>query len=184
LVKSFPDLMDIEFTARMEAELDDVASDNKEWIKVVKDFYRPMEKDLAQAQDTLERIKLPDEITEEKCPKCGKPMAVKSGRFGKFLACTGYPECKSTKPYQLKTGAKCPECGKELLQRMSKKKKRFFGCSGYPDCKFASFSEPVAKPCPKCSGLMTVQKNKSVKCIKCGHREKQDEEKQVAAEAG
>ncbi len=182
LIKSFPDLMDVEFTARMEQELDQVASDDKEWVKVVTEFYRPLEKDLAQAHDTLERIKLPDEITDEKCPKCGKPMAVKTGRFGKFLACTGYPECKTTKPFQIKTGAKCPECGKELVQRMSKKKRRFYGCTGYPDCKFATFMEPVARPCPQCGGLMTVQKNKSVKCLKCGHREKLKEEKAETAE--
>ncbi len=101
-----------------------------------------------------------------------KPMAIKSGRFGKFLACTGYPECKTTKPFTIKTGAKCPECGKELVQRMSKKKKRFYGCSGYPDCKYATFMQPVAKPCPKCQGLMVAQRNKTVKCLKCGHTQK------------
>ncbi len=170
--------MNIEFTARMEEELDEIAQDNKDWVNVVKDFYKPLEKDLEQAHEQVERVKLADEITEEKCPKCGKPMAIKSGRFGKFLACTGYPECKSTKPYQIKTGAKCPECGKELVQRMSKKKKRFYGCSGYPDCKFATFMQPVPKPCPECGGLMVAQANKIAKCLKCSHREKIEEEKQ------
>ncbi len=178
LTQSFPELMNIEFTARMEEELDEIANENKDWVKVVRDFYKPMEKDLEQAHEQVERVKLADEITEEKCPKCGKPMAIKSGRFGKFLACTGYPECKSTKPYQVKTGAKCPECGKELVQRISKKKKRFYGCSGYPDCKFATFMQPVPKPCPKCSSLMTAQKNKTAKCVKCGYIEKIEEEKQ------
>ncbi len=177
LVQSFPELMDIEFTARMEEELDDIASQNKDWGKVVAEFYKPMEKDLEKAHETVERVKLADEITDEKCPKCGKPMAVKSGRFGKFLACTGYPECKSTKPYVVKTGAKCPECGKELIQRMGKNKKRFYGCSGYPDCKFVTFMQPSPKPCPKCGGLMEIQRNKSLKCRKCGHREKAEEEK-------
>ncbi len=175
LTQSFPGLMDIEFTARMEEELDDVARDNKDWVKVVKNFYNPLQKDLEQAQESVERVKLEDEITEEKCPKCGKPMAIKSGRFGKFLACTGYPECKSTRPFQIKTGAKCPECGKELVQRMSKKKRRFYGCAGYPACKFATFMEPVAKPCPQCGGLMTAQKNKTAKCTKCSYREKLEE---------
>jgi DNA topoisomerase I len=177
LTQSFPDLMNIEFTARMEEELDDIAHENKDWVKVVQEFYTPMEKDLAQAQENVERVKLSEEITEEKCPKCGKPMAVKSGRFGKFLACTGYPECKSTKPFQIKTGAKCPECGKELVQRISKKKKRFYGCSGYPACTFATFMQPVPKPCPDCGGLMVEQKNKVVKCTKCTHKEKIEEEK-------
>jgi DNA topoisomerase I len=177
LTGAFPELMNIEFTARMEEELDEIAHENKDWVGVVKELYTPMEKDLEKAQQNLERVKLSEEITDEKCPKCGKPMAVKSGRFGKFLACTGYPECKSTKPFQIKTGAKCPECGKELVQRMSKKKKRFYGCSGYPDCKFATFMLPVAKPCPDCGGLMVEQKNKMVKCTKCSHKEKVEEEK-------
>jgi len=181
LTQSFPDLMDIEFTAKMEEELDEIANENKDWVKVVKTFYKPLEKDLEEAHETVERVKLADEITEEKCPKCGKPMAIKTGRFGKFLACTGYPECKSTRPYQVKTGAKCPECGKELVQRISKKKKRFYGCSGYPDCKFATFMQPAAKPCPQCNNLMTIQKNKTAKCIKCGHIEKVTEEKQTSA---
>ncbi len=180
LTQSFPDLMNIEFTARLEEELDEIAQKNKDWVNVVKDFYRPLEKDLEEAHETVERVKLQDEITEEKCPKCGRPMAIKSGRFGKFLACTGYPECKSTKPYQIKTGAKCPECGKELVQRISKKKRRFYGCSGYPECKFATFMQPVPKPCPQCGGLMTAQKNKTAKCIKCNHREKLEEEKAAA----
>jgi DNA topoisomerase-1 len=176
LTQSFPELMNIEFTARMEAELDEISSDNKDWINVIKEFYQPLEKDLEQAQEQVERIKLADEITDEVCPKCGKPMAIKSGRFGKFLACTGYPECKSTKPFQVKTGAKCPECGKELVQRISKRKKRFYGCSGYPDCTFATFTQPVAKPCPDCGGLMVEQKNKMAKCTKCSHKEKLEEE--------
>jgi DNA topoisomerase-1 len=177
LTQSFPDLMNIEFTARMEEELDDIAHQHKDWVNVVKEFYKPLERDLEQAQEQVERVKLPEEITEEKCPKCGKPMAIKTGRFGKFLACTGYPECKSTKPYQIKTGARCPECGKELVQRISKKKKRFYGCSGYPNCKFATFMQPVPRPCPDCGGLMVEQKNKTVKCTKCSHKEKLEEEK-------
>ena len=180
LVQAFPELLNIEFTAKMEEELDEVASDNKDWVKVVSEFYKPMAADLEKAQENVERVKLADEITDEICPKCGKPMAVKSGRFGKFLACTGYPECKSTKPFMIKTGAKCPDCGKELVQRMSKKKKRFYGCSGYPDCKFATFSQPVAKPCPKCGGMMVAQKNKTIKCTKCGQIEKAEESKNEA----
>ena len=180
LAQNFPGLMDIEFTARLEEDLDDIANERKDWVKVVKDFYQPLEKDLEQAHEQVERVRLTPEITEEKCPKCGKPMAVKSGRFGKFLACTGYPDCKSTMTYQVKTGAACPECGKELVQRVSKKKRRFYGCSGYPDCTYAIFQQPVSKPCPQCGKLMVVQRNKTAKCVNvnCGHIEKLEEEKQ------
>jgi len=180
LVQSFPDLMNIEFTALMELELDEIAQAKKDWVNVVRDFYKPMEKDLNKAHEQVERVKLSVELTDEICPKCGKPMAIKSGRFGKFLACTGYPECKTTKPFQIKTGAKCPECGKDLLQRMSKKRKRFYGCSGYPACKFATYMPPAPKPCPDCGSLMTIQKNKIVKCIKCSHKEKLEGEKELA----
>jgi DNA topoisomerase I len=183
LTQAFPDLMNIEFTAQMEEELDEIASEKKDWVKVVREYYTPLEKDLARAQENVERVKLADEITEEKCPKCGKPMAIKNGRFGKFLACIGYPECKSTKPYQIKTGAKCPECGKELVQRISKRKKRFYGCSGYPDCKFATFMQPVPKACPDCGGLMVTQRNKTAKCLKCSHTEKLEDEKTAGADA-
>ncbi|MCR4394141.1 MAG: type I DNA topoisomerase, partial [Dehalococcoidales bacterium] len=136
LTRNFPDLMDIEFTARMEEELDDIASKNKNWVDVVKEFYTPLAKDLEEAQEKVEKVKLEDEQSGEMCPTCGKPMVIKSGRFGKFLACSGYPECKTTRPFQIKTGAKCPECGGELVQRISKRKRRFYGCSNYPKCEF------------------------------------------------
>jgi DNA topoisomerase I len=175
LAEHFSTIVDIKFTARMEDELDSIAQDNKNWVEVVQDFYTPLAKDLENASENIERVKLPEEITEEKCPKCGKPMAVKTGRFGRFLACTGYPECKSTKPFQKKTGAKCPECGSDIVERMSKKKRKFYGCSGYPKCTFAIFSKPVEKPCPECKGLMVMQSDKMVKCTKCSHREKIEE---------
>ncbi len=177
LVQNFPELMDVEFTAKMEEKLDDIARENKDWVNIVRDFYNPLEKDLEEAIEQVQRVKLADELTEEKCPKCGKPMAIKSGRFGKFLACTGYPDCKTTRPYQIKTGAKCPECGKELVQRISRKGKRFYGCLGYPECKFATFYQPLPKPCPQCGKLMIAQANKVARCLKCGYREKIEEEK-------
>ncbi|HSW58446.1 MAG TPA: type I DNA topoisomerase [Dehalococcoidales bacterium] len=180
LVQAFPELLNIEFTAKMELELDEVASHNKEWINVVTEFYKPMLANLEKAQLNVEKVKLAEEITDEKCPNCGKPMAVKSGRFGKFLACTGYPDCKTTRPFTVKTGAKCPECGKDLVQRVSKNKKRFYGCSGYPDCKFAVFQQPVPQPCQKCGGLMLTSGKKAIKCFKCGQIEKVDETEKKA----
>jgi len=177
LTRNFPDLMDIEFTARMEEELDDIASKNKNWVDVVKEFYTPLAKDLEEAQEKVEKVKLEDEQSGETCPACGKPMVIKSGRFGKFLACSGYPECKTTRPFQIKTGAKCPECGGELVQRISKKKRRFYGCANYPKCEFATFMQPLPRACPQCGGLMVVQRNKTAKCLSCSHKEKLAEEK-------
>ncbi len=167
MCKHFANIVDIEFTARMEDELDEIAAKNREWTQVVKDFYTPFEKDLENASQSTDKVKLSDEVTDEVCPKCGKPMIVKHGRFGKFIACSGYPECKNTASFQVKLGVKCPECGNELVQKVSKKKRIFYGCSNYPDCRFAINTKPLPQPCPKCGGLLTVYRGKQTKCTKC-----------------
>ena len=169
----FPDIVDIQFTARMENELDEIAEQKRKWVSAVQEFYAPFQINLDKATTQMERVKLPDEIVEETCPKCGKQLVVKTGRFGKFLACGGYPECKFTKSFQIKTGVKCPKCGTgDLLQRMSKKKRVFYGCSNYPNCDFAINLKPLPEPCPKCGSLMTMYKEKWTKCTKCTYRGK------------
>jgi len=172
LIQYFPDIFDIKFTARMEEELDEIANENKDWVSIIQDFYAPFEKDLENAAVSMEKVKLAEEVTEEVCPKCGKPLIVKHGRYGKFLACSGFPDCKYTKSYQVKTGAKCPECGSELVEKLSKKKRVFYGCSNYPNCQFAINYKPLPQPCPKCGGLLTIYRKKWAKCIKCGYRGK------------
>ena len=172
LVQYFPEIVDIQFTARMEEELDEIANENKEWVSVVRDFYGPFERSLENASVKMDKVKLADEVTEETCPKCEKQLVVKHGRFGKFLACSGYPDCKFTKSFQIKTGANCPECGKELVQKMSKKKRIFYGCSNYPDCKFAINAKPLPQPCPKCGGLLTIYRKNLSKCSKCEYKGK------------
>ena len=172
----FSDIVDIEFTARMEDELDEIANEKRDWVGVVQDFYLPFEKDLENAFQLMDKVKLADEVTDEVCPKCGKPMIVKHGRYGKFLACSGYPECKSTKPFQVKVGVKCPECGSEMVQKLSKKKRTFYGCSNYPNCQFATNLRPLPQPCPKCGGLLTVYRGKLVKCTKCEYKGKVKQE--------
>ncbi len=176
LVEYFSDIMSEKFTAGLENKLDEIASDKRDWVSVIKDFYGPLEKDLETATEKIEKIKLPDELTDELCPKCDKQLAIKTGRFGKFLACTGYPECKFTKSFQIKTGAKCPECGKELVQKVNKKKRVFYGCSGYPECKFLINAKPLAEPCPKCGGLLTAGRGGTAKCAKCDFMGKVDKE--------
>lgn len=180
LVKHFSDIVDIEFTARMEKELDEIANDNRDWVSVVQDFYTPFEKDLQNASEVMERVKLADELVEETCPKCGKPLAIKTGRYGKFLACSGYPDCKFTKPYQIKIGVSCPECGSEMIQRLSKKRRIFYGCSNYPNCQFASYLKPLPKPCPTCGGLLTLYREKWAKCTKCRYRGRLEESEATA----
>jgi len=172
LSQYFSDIIDIKFTARMEDELDDIAEEKKDWVSVVQDFYGPFEKDLENAFQVAERVKLADELTDETCPKCGKPLAIKMGRYGKFLACSGYPECKYTKPYQIKIGVNCPQCGGELVERINKKKRIFYGCGNYPNCHFATNFRPLPQPCPKCGGLLTLYMGKLAKCTKCEYRGK------------
>jgi DNA topoisomerase-1 len=172
LTKHFPNIVNIEFTAQMEEELDEIASKKRGWGDVVQDFYTPFEKSLLSAAELMERVKLPDEVTSEVCPQCGKPLVVKIGRYGKFLACSGYPDCKFTKSHQVRTGVSCPQCGGELVERISRKKRTFYGCANYPKCQFATNQRPLPQPCPECSGLLTQYRGKWAKCLKCDYKDR------------
>jgi DNA topoisomerase-1 len=177
LVQHFPDIINIQFTAEMEKELDDIANNERQWPSVIQDFYTPFEKDYQKAVQTAEKVKLADEPTGDMCPKCGKTLLIKTGRFGKFIACSGYPQCKHTQSFQIKVGAKCPQCGKDLIQRLSKKRRTFYGCSGYPDCTFLTNFRPLPQPCPQCQGLLT-QHGKQAWCIKCEYKGKIEDSKE------
>ncbi|MBU2608012.1 MAG: type I DNA topoisomerase [Chloroflexi bacterium] len=183
LIQHFPTIINIHFTARMEEELDEIAQEDRDWVHTIQDFYQPFEKSLAAAAESMVKVKLPDELIEENCPQCGKPMAIKTGRFGKFVACTGYPECKFTKSYQIKTGAKCPECGSDLIERKNRKKRTFYGCSNYPNCQFATNSKPLPEPCPQCGGLLAAYRTKWAKCTKCNYKGKLEEPQPETAPA-
>jgi DNA topoisomerase-1 len=174
LTKHFPGIVDIEFTAHMEDELDKIAHEKKDWVRVVQDFYIPFEKSLQSASELMEKVKL-EEITEEICPKCEKPLVIKFGRYGKFVACSGYPECNYTKPFLVKIGVKCPQCGGEIVERISKKRRTFYGCSNYPDCRFITNLKPLSKPCPQCGGLLTAYRRNWAKCTKCEYKGKLEE---------
>ncbi len=178
LVQHFPDIINVKFTADMENELDDIASRERDWPGVIRDFYTPFDEDLQKALQTAEKVKLADEETGDACPQCGKPLVVKTGRFGKFIACSGYPECRYTQSFQIKVDAKCPRCGKDIVQRVSKKKRTFYGCSGYPDCDFITNFKPLPQPCPQCGGLLT-QHGKQAWCSKCEYKGKLPEGESV-----
>ncbi|MFW5736606.1 MAG: type I DNA topoisomerase [Halanaerobium sp.] len=180
LTEYFPDVTDVEFTAELEKRLDEIEKGNEDWKKILRDFYEPFYERLENARENMESVQIVEE-TDEVCEKCGSPMVVKYGRYGKFLACSSYPECKNTKPYLIKTGVDCPECEDgEIIERTSKKGRTFYGCSNYPDCNFMSWNKPVKKPCPECGSLMvektTKAKGKHYKCTnkECGHTEKAD----------
>ncbi len=171
LAKHFPGIVDINFTAYMEDELDKVANEDKNWAVVIQEFYDPFAKSLESAAERMEKVTV-EEATDEVCPECGKPMVVKFGRFGKFLACSGYPDCKYTKSFQIKVGVNCPECGGDIVQKKSKKKRTFYGCSNYPDCTFATNLKPLPQPCPQCGGLLTAYRGNLAKCTQCAFRGK------------
>ncbi|MFA5207697.1 MAG: type I DNA topoisomerase [Candidatus Paceibacterota bacterium] len=167
LVEHFPQIVDIKFTANMEKELDEIAEGNENWKTILRDFYTPFNENLENKYNEVEKKKEEPVITDKICPKCGKPLAIKTGRFGKFLACTGFPECKHTENIEdktKKTGIICPECNQgEITQKKTKKGKIFYGCPNWPDCNFALWDKPTGEKCPKCGSLM-VEKGKKTKC--------------------
>ncbi|MBO4236050.1 MAG: type I DNA topoisomerase [Firmicutes bacterium] len=171
----FRDIVDVNFTAAMEDSLDDIEMNKKEWKKVVGDFYGPFSDELKKADSVIEKVKIEDQPTGEICELCGKPLVIKTGRFGDFIACSGYPECKNTKPIIKSIGVKCPACGNEIVARRSKKGRLFYGCTGYPKCNMVFWNKPVDKLCPKCGSLMTEKKSKKGDLVcsnqECGYTE-------------
>ena len=167
LTQHFADIMDTNFTARMEEELDEVARGERQWVPMLKDFYGPFQKTLEIATEAMPRVKV-EEATDEVCDKCGSPMVVKTGRFGRFIACSGFPECKNTKRILNKIGVACPKCGSDLVQRRGKGRGRtFYGCSRFPECDFLENRRPVAEPCPECGGMMVSSGSDEVACTRC-----------------
>lgn len=168
LVDHFPDIFDVKFTAHIEEELDDIAKGKIKWPKVISEFYSPFDKNLEAKHEEVEKIKLPEVETDIKCEKCEKPMVIKLGRFGKFLACSGFPECKNTRALDAKeVNVKCPRCGDNLKQKRTRRGKIFYGCAGYPSCSFATWDEPLEDQCKKCGSLLIKNKKDEINCIDC-----------------
>jgi len=171
LTEHFLKIVDPGFTAQMEEQLDEIAKGRYEWIAALQEFYPPFQDMLNKAWINLEKVNM-TQVSEETCPNCGRPMVIKVGRFGKFLACSGYPDCKTTMSYAVKTGVSCPQCGGELVKRISKKKKVFYGCSKFPKCQFAVNRRPIAQPCPGCGNLLVQHRGDWAKCVACQHKVK------------
>ncbi|HET7814505.1 MAG TPA: type I DNA topoisomerase [Candidatus Baltobacteraceae bacterium] len=157
LAEHFPDIVDLSFTAQMEGGLDKVAVGGEDWVKLLGDFYGPFVRELEEAEKKLPRLEIKDEPTDEICPNCGKPMVIKTGRFGRFISCTGYPECKTTRPILKDTGAKCPKDGGMIVERKSRKGRVFYGCANYPKCDFVSWDRVVPQPCPVCGSYVVAK---------------------------
>ncbi len=168
----FKQIADVDFTASMERNLDHIEDGEIKWKSVVGEFFEPLKHSLEKAEKEMAKVVIEDEVSDVPCDKCGKMMVIKKGRYGKFLACPGYPECKNAKPIVEEIKAPCPKCGRKVLAKRSKKGKRFYGCSGYPECDFVSWNEPVEKKCPECNSYMVKKySKKSGDYIQCSNSE-------------
>ena len=163
----FPKIVNVKFTAQMETELDEVEQGNEQWIELLRDFYGEFADTLKKAKDDMkdEKIELAEDKTDYICENCGKPMVYKYGRFGRFIACSGWPECKTVKKVVEKLGIPCPKCGGDIIIRRTKKGKIFYGCGNFPNCRFASWSEPTEEKCPNCGGMLFKKEGKKPKLV-------------------
>lgn len=176
VVEFFPRIVDISFTSQLENELDDVASGDAAWVDVISEFYEEFSKRLEHAEKTMPEKKVELEKVGRNCPKCGHDLIIRWGRFGKFISCSNFPECRYTEPYLEKIGMTCPKCHEgDVVRRKTRKGRTFFGCSRYPDCDFTSWKQPVPKPCPNCEGTMVISNKREVRCLDCEQTFLQDE---------
>ncbi|MDP6632554.1 MAG: DNA topoisomerase, partial [Dehalococcoidales bacterium] len=181
LVEFFPEIVDIQFTARMEQDLDEIAQGNRTWVSVLEEFHTPFEERLSFAKANMERVRIPDKTTTEICPDClakyglNRFLVVKTGPTGPFLGCPGYKAeehpCSYRQPYRIRIGVECPEpgCDGDLVELINNRRRTFYGCSNFPECKFKTNNKPMPEPCPDCSGLMTVYRDDKIRCLSCKH---------------
>jgi DNA topoisomerase-1 len=174
LVEHFPEVVDIDFTASMESDLDKVEEGTADWQHIIRQFYEPFERTLERAEAAIPVVEMPEVEIGEPCPQCGRPLVRKHGRFGEFIACSGYPECKYTRPIGI--GVACPKCGGEIVARRSRRGRTFYGCGTYPNCDFTAWDRPTDQPCSKCGSLTVLKllrRGNELRCTNpaCGHRE-------------
>ncbi len=186
LVEHFPDIVDVDFTAGLEGDLDRIEEGHADWRQLIRDFYGPFAQTLQRAEAKIPVVEFPEVEIGEPCPQCGRPLVRKHGRFGEFIACSGYPECRYTRPVGI--GVNCPLCGSELVARRTKRGRTFYGCSAYPTCTFTSWDQPSDRACPQCGGLMVIKRSRrgdELRCTNaaCGHRERPGEAVPPSVEA-
>ncbi|GLB59361.1 type I DNA topoisomerase [Cytobacillus sp. NCCP-133] len=175
MIEFFPEILDIEFTAKMEKDLDYVEEGKVNWVQIIDEFYSDFEKRLEKAEKEMQEVEIKDEPAGEDCEQCGSPMVFKMGRYGKFMACSNFPDCRNTKPIVKEIGVKCPKCKEgNIIERKSKKRRIFYGCDRFPECDFISWDKPLARSCPKCENLLVEKKLKKgvqVQCVECDYKE-------------
>ncbi|MFR4925744.1 MAG: type I DNA topoisomerase [Streptococcus agalactiae] len=181
IVEFFPDIVDVTFTAEMEGKLDEVEIGKEQWQKIIDEFYKPFEKELAKAETEMEKIQIKDEPAGFDCELCGSPMVIKLGRYGKFYACSNFPECHNTKAITKEIGVTCPICGEgQVIERKTKRNRLFYGCDRYPECEFTSWDKPVGRSCPKCGQFLVEKKIRGGgKQVVCSNEECDYEEAKV-----
>ncbi|RHW36418.1 type I DNA topoisomerase [Neobacillus notoginsengisoli] len=177
MMEFFPEILDVDFTAKMEQNLDDVEEGKMKWVEIISDFYEDFEKRLKKAELEMQEVEIKDEPAGEDCENCGNPMVFKMGRFGKFMACSNFPDCRNTKAIVKHIGVTCPKCEKgQVIERKSKKKRIFYGCDRFPECDFLSWDKPLPRNCPKCDNVLIEKKLKKgvqVQCSSCDYKEEQ-----------
>jgi DNA topoisomerase-1 len=168
VVEFFPNIVDISFTSKLEDQLDQIASGDEEWVAVLDEFYESFSQRLDHAEEEMPEKKAELQKIGRECPKCGHDLIIRWGRYGKFISCSNFPDCRYTEPYLEKIGMACPTCGEgEVVRRKSRKCRTFYGCSRYPDCDFTSWNQPVPTPCPNCGGTLVISNKRHVKCLQC-----------------
>ncbi|MBN1304161.1 MAG: type I DNA topoisomerase [Anaerolineales bacterium] len=167
LKNHFPEIVDLGFTARMEGDLDKIASGESEWVEIISDFYGPFSKQVDKAQAEMPVAKTEPESIGRPCPKCGHDLVIRFGRFGKFISCSNFPECRYTEPWLEKIGVTCPKDGGDIVQRKTRKGRIFYGCANYPECDFTSWKRPLSVPCSNCNGMLVVANKREAKCLDC-----------------
>src|SRR5512138_627578 len=167
MTQYFPDIVDYQFTARMEEDLDMIASGQAEWAEVLHEFYRPFAEDVKKAQAEMPVMKSEPEPIGRQCPEDGGELVIRYGRFGKFISCSNFPTCRYTEPWLEKIGIRCPKDGGELVERKTRKGRTFYGCENYPNCDFTSWKRPIKQPCPKCGGLLVIANKREAQCTNC-----------------
>ena len=177
IVEFFPDIVNVKFTAEMEAKLDDVEVGKEQWQKIIDEFYKPFEKEVTKAESEMEKIQIKDEPAGFDCEVCGSPMVIKLGRFGKFYACSNFPDCRHTQAIVKEIGVTCPQCQKgQVIERKTKRNRIFYGCDRYPDCDFTSWDKPVGRNCPKCDYYLVEKKVRGGgKQVVCSNGDYQEE---------
>ncbi|MCC9020761.1 type I DNA topoisomerase [Bacillus nakamurai] len=175
IMEFFPEIINVEFTAKMEKDLDHVEDGQTEWVQIIDSFYTDFEKRVKKAEAEMKEVEIEPEYADEDCELCGSRMVYKMGRYGKFMACSNFPDCRNTKPIVKQIGVKCPKCHEgNIVERKSKKKRVFYGCDRYPECDFVSWDKPIERKCPKCENMLVEKKLKKgiqVQCVECDYKE-------------